>query len=258
VYEDEDRNLDIAINLQDTTYTFESGMKTLKTKVLFAIYHDLGISQKIDEDKEVFKNFYTFANFERVITWENIIDEELDMMAKLIHYTYEGAKEINLDELNKKWLAVEFFKRDSSRVQALHIDIKLLALGLKKQKSKKPLDELLKINKAIFQKKLGVVVDEDSYKFPQKESKDMLFLLANAEHNRWNSFYYLNGWEHGAREDKAKRHNCLIPFSKFSKEEKKTYKYDVQSVVNIPIYLAYGGYEIVEIKNKNDMIVKKN
>ncbi|NPA27476.1 MAG: hypothetical protein GXN91_00295, partial [Epsilonproteobacteria bacterium] len=243
VDDDESKNLDIAINLQDTTYPLESAKDKLKTKIIFAIYNDLGISQKIDKNQGVFRSFYTFANLKKVINSKNIIDEELDLIAKLIHFSYLGEKEIDKEKLNQKWLELDFFKRDSNRAQALHIDIKLLALGLKKQKSSKPLKELLTINQKIF--KETIKIEEKDKEFP-KEFNTLLSKLARAEHNRWSAFHYLNGWDYcKSRDDKAKRHNCLLPFSRFTtKEQKETYRYDIDSIQNIPIYLAHAGYEI--------------
>ncbi|NPA50949.1 MAG: hypothetical protein GXO02_04905, partial [Epsilonproteobacteria bacterium] len=232
----------------------ESAKGYLKTKILFAIYHDLGISKKINENKDVFKNFYSFANFEKVINEQNIIDEELDLIAKLIHYSsYLGEKEINKEELNKKWLELSFFKRDSNRSQALHIDIKLLALNLSKQKSSKSLKELLAINQKIFSE--AIKIEEKDTKFP-KEFNTLISKLAMAEHNRWNSFHYLHGWEYcEIRDNKAKRHHCLLPFSKFTTQDQKdTYKYDIDSIKNIPLYLAHAGYEIVNIKKKKEVL----
>ena len=47
---DEEKNLEIAINLQDTTYIRKIGHKEFKSKVLFALYHNLGLAEEIDKN----------------------------------------------------------------------------------------------------------------------------------------------------------------------------------------------------------------
>jgi hypothetical protein len=246
--EDEEQNIDIAINLQDTTYLDKSTKGTLKTKVLFALYHDLGLGKAIDENKDVFANFYSFASMMEAASPESLIDEELDMTAKLINNNYTGGDEVNIDVLNEKWMTLSAHDKGSNKAQALHIDTKLVALGLKKQKSDKALSALIRSNTDMLQK--IVPKEEISIDFPKKFDT-LLSRVARSEHNRWNTFHYLNGWEYNKkRDDKAKRHPCLLPFSQFDTDDlKETYQYDVSALVNIPIYLAHAGYELVELEH---------
>ena len=45
--------------------------------------------------------------------------------------------------------------------------------------------------------------------------------LAELEHIRWCRYHYINNWKYGKVTDSSKRiHNCLIPFSELSDEEK--------------------------------------
>lgn len=247
--EDEERNLDIAINLQDTTYLDKSAKGTLKTKVLFALYHDLGLGKEIDQNKESFANFYSFASMDEACSPENLIDEKLDLLAKLTHNDYTGSENIKMNSMNKNWMALSVYKKESNKTQALHIDTKLVALGLKKEKSDKPFQELIKTNETLMEKRIPQ--EERSEQFPEKFDT-FLSKLAKAEHNRWNAYHYLNGWEYDAnRDDKVKRHNCLLPLSEFSTNEQKgTYKYDVKSVLNIPTFLAHAGYELVYLERR--------
>ena len=114
---------------------------------------------------------------------------------------------------------------------------------------------MLEGNKKWLNKKLADrdITDKelDNYKveyFP--ESFDSLFnKLGRAEHNRWNAFHYLRGWKYNTTKNKeAKRHDCLLPIEKFHTDEnKKTYQYDLLSILSIPRYLAYAGYEIVQV-----------
>jgi hypothetical protein len=45
--------------------------------------------------------------------------------------------------------------------------------------------------------------------------------LAELEHIRWCRYHYIHNWKYGPATDSSKRiHNCLIPFSELSEEEK--------------------------------------
>jgi hypothetical protein len=246
--DDEKKNLNIAINLQDTTYVKQTAKDSFKTKVLVAIYNDLGLAKEIDTNKKLFKNFYTFADITKASSAENLIDEKQDLIAKLIHNGYTGADATNTQSLDKKWLNTDSMnqhKRASNRTQALHIDTKLLVLGLKRVASTKNLKELLKHNSLIFDKKIPKKERDEN--FP-KEFNTLLSKLARSEHNRWNAFHYLNGWSYNkVKNEPAKEHDCLLPFSKFDTTYLQgTYKWDMQAVLNIPIYLTHAGYELVE------------
>lgn len=247
----EEKNLDIAINLQDTTYPEQTAKGTFKTKVLLAIYNNLGLGRDIDEDKKAFANFYTFADISKASSPKNLINEELDTIAKLIHNAYLGEDEVSVESLNAKWMSKDEsspHKRASNRAQALHIDTKLLALGLKRKESDRSLKERLLENEKVFKE----IFPEDKRVKEFPESFDtMLSKLAKSEHNRWNAFHYSYGWKHDVnRNDEAKRHPCLLPFSKFDTDElKDTYQWDVDSILNIPVYLAHAGYELVKAED---------
>ncbi|HIQ27260.1 MAG TPA: hypothetical protein EYH42_02000 [Sulfurovum sp.] len=60
--EDENRNIDIAITLQNNTYLKRIVKDTFRTKVFFAVYNNLGLRDKINGDKKLFSNFYTFGD----------------------------------------------------------------------------------------------------------------------------------------------------------------------------------------------------
>ena len=255
----EEKNLDITINLQDTTYIRKIGHNRFKTKVLFALYHNVGLAEEIDKNKKAFANFYNFGNISRISTKEILINEECDKIAKLIHNDYKEEKGILVKTLNKEWLNISQHKQDSNKTQALHLDIKLLAFGLKRVTSNKNLNELLELNRKIFYNRL-----EDSKKIKNRivnfkptdfptSFETFIDKIARAEHNRWNAFHYLNGWQYNSQTNiDAKEHNCLQPFEKFITDEtKETYKYDLMSVYFIPDYLARGGFKIINNHNSH-------
>jgi len=253
--QNEEENLEIAINLQDTTYIREIGHQRFQSKVLFALYHNLGLGEEINKNQEAFANFYTFGNISETSTREILFDEELDFIAKLIHLDYRGEKEVNQEEIHNNWLETSPHKRDANKTQAMHIDIKLLAFGLKRIKSPhKSLHELLTINDQCFKSQLShpdlIEKEIQHYTieyFPKDFNQRPIDRVARSEHNRWCAFHYLNGWIHNQqRNDNAKEHPCLLPLEQFEENIKETYQYDLASVYYLPKYLARAGFEIVE------------
>ena len=256
--DNEEDNLDMAINLQDTTYIRQIGNREFRTKVLFALYHNLGLGEMINENKKAFSNFFTFANIEETSTSEIMFESKLDYIAKQIHYDYNGETDITDEKIAEKWKGANTHQRYSNRTQALHVDIKLLAFGLKRQDSKMKTSELLSKNRELFYSKIEnyeeVQKSFQSYTsddFPEDFDATLLNRVARSEHNRWNAFHYLNGWEYKAkRNNDAKQHNCLQALNDFTdKEGKETYKYDLMSVLSIPNYMAYTGYELIEVES---------
>jgi Trk K+ transport system NAD-binding subunit len=264
----QEQNLDIAINLQDTTFIKQIAENRFKTKVLFAIYRDLGLSKEIDSDKKAFANFHTFADIAKASSSKNIIDEELNLIAKSIHYQYKEIEynpnllftEDTKNDIEKRWLSVEMFSdKISNKMQSIHINTKLLALNLKKQKSNKTPKELLKINQNIFNEKLGIreinnqklqEYSKKVAKFQKDTKQDLTNLpeelnptyipknfeslfekLIRSEHNRWNTYHYLNGWKYNKKKNKsAKEHNCLLPFEGLT----NTIIFDIYALLYIP------------------------
>lgn len=256
----EEKNLKIAINLQDTTYVKAIGHNKFNTKVLFALYHNLGLGDEINNNENVFKNFYTFGSISKTSTREILFDQTLDDIAKLIDFDYRkmnGVHEkVSPDELEKAWLNTAPHIRDVNKTQALHIDMKLLAFGFTRKDSKEPFKTLLANNKKIFYTKIenSKQVEEEinNYKleyYPKTFNERMIDSVARSEHNRWNAYHYLNGWSYNkVRNNEAKEHNCLQLLEEFGDTEKMTYQYDLAAVFNLPKYLAHAGFEIVESK----------
>ena len=276
--------MEYALNLYDKVYLEASVMKTLKTKVLFAIYHNMELSKTMNDNKEEFKNYFTFANSSIISCRESIVDELQENIAKLMHMGYgEVYKKDNLYKINnpevmekikKAWIdSTRFSDRESNRSQALHLRSKLLSLGLEKEKVEDDYDEesLLENNTELLDKKIGLDIDypylekvSELLKLPyvdihNKEIEDfynkylnnstLFSKLIRCEHSRWNTFHYLNGWQFNPKKNKTiKHHNCLTSFEKFETIDKLSIIYDIYSIVYIPNYLASGGYKLKNIE----------
>ena len=277
-YDDEEKNVNIATNLFNKTYLSDAVDGVLETRINFAIFNAYHMSNKIDADKESFKQFFSFGDVKKICTRENLLDEKSDLIAKLVHFGY--AEEYNPQELIdfnnnkkilKKWYdASHLSDRLSSKAQSKHISIKLKALGLKKISSDKTSKELLLHNRKIFDAKLQNDREDLglSDTFLQKYSQELEKLysgkyydvkyfpdsystlferLIRTEHNRWNAFHYLNGWSYDKVKSKPKKkHDCLLPLAEFKKPELQlTVIYDIYAILYIPNYLANAGYKII-------------
>ena len=269
--DNENINLECIVNLHDKVFLRSSS----KTKVHFAMYHNMTLSQKIDDNKEEFNNFYSFGNAKFICAREQFIDEKYENIAKQIHsgyaIKYEKDQLLEIKKANQKWQDnMDFHKRDSNRSQALHINTKLMSMGFKKIKAQNLSAEvLLKYNHQIMKpirdkfpfddaevieasSKLYTKQNIDLEAFFSKviTSKDIFSKLCIAEHERWNVFHYLNGWLYGKRDDTQKYHNCLVPIKDFSDiNRQETIIYDLYATLYIPNYLASSGYRIVPIED---------
>lgn len=276
-YDEEKRNLDRAIELYNRVYIGVENEK--QPKVLFAMYNEMLLSKTINKDQSKFKNFYTFGEAGTILCHKNLIDEENEKIAKLVHYgygdIYEKRKTVfenKKQDVDTKWYnTAKFSDKLSNRSQAKHIDIKLKALGLKKAEAKdKDVKELLAHNiKVVYgalegdfkeielseemilehSQEVQKYYDGKEYKvvyFPQQFTT-MFEKLIRAEHNRWNSYHFLNGWKLNTIKDKDRKiHNCLVPLKNFkAKDIQVTILYDVYSILYIPNYLAETQYKIV-------------
>ncbi|AGH82244.1 hypothetical protein PCNPT3_11540 [Psychromonas sp. CNPT3] len=228
-YDDEGRNLSIAADLFNKTYLEKSVDETLTTRISFASFNNYNMSKIIDADKGSFKQFYTFADVKNICTRKNVLDEQHELIAKLIHKGYankykpEMLPDLNdpnvQTEINTGWYnTANLHKKLSNKSQSLHIDMKLKALGLKKVKVDGVSSEkLLILNQELFKPIIysnsgdltedkiieysleldKCYADEDyEIKYFPTEYICLLEKLIRAEHNRWNAFHYLNGWKY--------------------------------------------------------------
>lgn len=227
--DEEQENLEIALSLYDKTYLVAANEMTLQVKVLFAVFQEMELSRKVNENKAQFRQFHTFANARDICSYANLIDEQTDAIAKLIHLgygdTYNPDKLLDLDDpevkskIDTRWFAhSRMSDKESSRAQAQHIDIKLRALGLTKVPAETGSDQekLLVENRALFEKHLGERLDDNALEDASRELDDFwaekpyavryfpqhyttLFeKIVHAEHDRWNALHYLNGWVYEA------------------------------------------------------------
>jgi hypothetical protein len=99
---------------------------------------------------------------------------------------------------------------------------------------------------------LEIVTKEHSDKLSHDEynklldDKNNLERLAEAEHDGWWEFKLLNDWGYAeTRNDKEKKHNCLISYDKLSGTDKDKDRNSVKSYFEI---LENAGYQIIRNK----------
>ena len=278
-FDDEDINLEVAASLQNKTFLRE---QDTKTKILFGVYNQGSITRTIDEDRKNFKNFIPFGNADKILTKENIFNDDTSLIAKFINYVYDGYladgkidlyKKLtqDIDEIHKEWFKLKYTDQLSSLAQAKHIKMKLKALGLQMSKSTLSKENVLQKNVKLLHSKLDIDY-VGSHPFPDNFTDTFFDKMTRMEHNRWNAYHYLNGWKYEEylnvkplKDDKKsiKLHNCLMPLEDFPSktfvedpkmrdaELTKLIEWDIYAFVFIPNYLAENNYILEEWKNTN-------
>ena len=157
-------------------------------------------SSLINNDKIIPFGFFIELN-----TSDIIFDEVLDRRAQSIHNYYRDLYGM------EPWKELSLFKKNSNRMQAEHINIKLRGIGWSEEDDFSTYEDFLAKNPDIVEK------------------------WARIEHLRWNAFHYVNGWDYAKeRNDAKKLHNCLVPFSKLSKKDQGK---DFPAILEIPTFI---------------------
>ena len=274
-YDDESKNIHIGTALHEKVYlsdTIENS--TIVPKILMGVFDELELSNAINDNTQDYINMFTFGSKNIIINSEYLLDETTDYISKLIHHgygdQYNPSRLIDAkDILDKNWYNnAKISDKFSSIAQAKHIDMKLKAMGLQRVKSIKNRELLLKENRTLVDNILqnsGGPTDSELIKasqeidnlysskpfkvlyWPEDFNENIFTKLLRAEHNRWNTHHYLEGWSYNLKKNKAKKeHNCLLLIAEFEEDDMRlTALYDCYSFLYLPNYLAESGYEIV-------------
>ncbi|MEA3499032.1 MAG: hypothetical protein U9R16_08235, partial [Campylobacterota bacterium] len=263
-------NLEIASSMQDKTYLRKTN---IKTKVLFGVFNQGNIARRLDDDNDHFNIFTPFGDSKDILSNDNVFADKNHMLAKFINYTYSGLLKDGKynsgaifdyknspNQVNMEWFNAKHTDKTSSLAQAKHQLMKLKTLGLKSIKSNKTIQELLDMNRSTLESKFDVDF-KGNYPFPDNFTDKLFDKMLRLEHNRWNAYHYLNGWEYSEDKNKSiKEHDCLLPiedFPKYFKDKKRLtdlIEWDIYSFMYLPNYLAEAGYEIVD---KEKIILNK-
>jgi voltage-gated potassium channel Kch len=222
----------VAVCLDDDSASFSCALNLLpkiegeRARILIHMARNSGISVLLNGHNTQLANrpIFAFGMLEDVCTWETVVHAELDRMARAIHENYlarrksEGLEE-GSDPSLVPWQRLDEHLRDSNRLQADHIPVKLRALGMTRRRA------------------AGEKVANAEFAAGQVEK------LAGVEHARWCADRYLAGWKHGPQKNVEQR---VSPFLvSWEKLDEKTRDKDREAVRNIPRLLAEQGWEVV-------------
>ena len=239
-YDDVKRNISIASKVKERTFLRRrKEMENIYFHI--ATMNHIKISQELEKNTQK-KNFSVFAEADRVCSYENLVENKIDKIAKIIHYNYEkrNLKEVREGEkLNKEiaWSRAKVYEKKSSMGQAIHIRTKLHTLGIDVVENSESLDvkKLYKKNEEVIDKALAMKNDFVGF----------LDRLTESEHRRWMALLRLMDYQQGRGERKdhiKKYHPLLKEFSEFTDKEKEEYeKYDRDAILKLAQYEAEVG-----------------
>ncbi|MBV9763163.1 MAG: hypothetical protein JO340_21550 [Acidobacteriaceae bacterium] len=164
-----------------------------------------------------------FGSLEEAAALKNVVDPELDGMARDLHEDYRRRRERDgapkNDPTLRPWKDLEEDYMDSNRQAADHIPIKLRAIGCHSAPTASELLEPVK-------------------NFTLEEIE----LLAQIEHLRWNAERFLAGWTFGPIRDTIKRTSpYLVAWDEL---EPRIQEYDREAVRLLPGLLSQVGRHI--------------
>lgn len=201
----------------------------LSTKLFVCFQRNSDLTQLMEEG-EIFKEgkgIQIFNLIDKTCTYDQLINEEVEKLAKVIHENYckaEKSKGVTEDQNSsiRKWDEITEEMKESNRNQAFHIKLKIEAFGY----SLAPLES----------KKEGVDL-----------SKDLVLLekMAKAEHIRWVDEKLINGWEYAPRPKNPTRktHPDIIPYEELDEPGKEK---DRDTIRLLPYLLELTGRKIVK------------
>ena len=178
--------------------------------------------------KQFIGTHYPFPPADREAIAESIHDAyRRKELGKLPESTPEVQQK--LEQKLRDWEYLSHDLRESNREQADHIAVKLRTVGLWFRKRPETAGSRVESHSALLERV------ED---------------LARVEHDRWVAEKRRQGWipaagvDERARDDGLKLHNCLFPWKQLPEAIKEK---DRDTVREIPIHLAAGGYEIIQL-----------
>lgn len=238
---DDRDNLSVASNLAEITFCDAVAAGTLQTRILTALFSEFEFAKTLANNRGIYNNFYAFGRKDDISHKRYIINAERDCQAIKTHEVYSRVQAVSTDDENYRfvyslyeqpeeqhahafwfdpvqsgWDDLSYFKKESSRAVADQMKMKLKALGLRPETETAAAD---KEAPKRFEKNLEHFL---------ARLKDKELELARMEHNRWNAFHFLAGFEpmpfvskeekkqNAALYENRKRHMCLIPFDDFS------------------------------------------
>ncbi len=218
-FDDDARNLSFALSML-------SAVREYKTPIRVRMAEGDGLSTLLDKEEEGFaisRDVHIFGTTAHTCTWDTVINEELDNLAKVIHRDYmEYMEKRGYTPAQKPamrhWEHLDEEYIDSNRQQADHIPVKLRAIGC-------------------YSKKESVDAQPVT-EFREEEVK----LMAEMEHRRWYASRIMAGWKPGDKNDSVKKTNPDL--KEWNELDEGTKEYNYKTIRNIPRFLGKIGEKI--------------
>lgn len=216
------KNMELALRLDDILQRYQ------KKVPLFVK------EKNISEDSGILKTegLAGFGCQEQIYSYDILINEKLDGMAKAVHCFYKQYYGEQGDE-NTFWKTASIYEKFSSRAMAVHIPWKVCAAGY-------------------------VIVSglpDGSYEQDLEKNPVLVENLSIGEHLRWEASLFCEGWKSGTPEQmppgsnkdpKKLLHTCLVPWEKLPEVGRyydTDYQYlDTHLVKSIGHILKTAGY----------------
>ncbi|WP_121663757.1 NAD-binding protein [Metabacillus litoralis] len=227
-------------DFQDLKEGIELTRKVPELPIYLKMNEEAQISEWLQKNQSKYGKLRLFGDLQSVLNYENIIDDVQENLAKKVHEGYQEIKKAETGKTPEKWEDLSTFKKESNRNQLNHAYVKLMLLELQ----------------AVQKEKVGVqtIITETQFK---NLALSKMEAIAAAEHQRWNTFHYLRGWdtldhitkEHGVNIPN-KLHGCIVPYDdleRISVIRGENYKqYDRETVLNLYKTMDMAGLVIVQ------------
>ena len=184
-----------------------------------------------------YPNITVFGELIDVLNFESIINEPLEIKAKEFNAYYNKITENIMDSpeqdisVEEQWASLSNIKKDSSRNQCMHQNVKEVLLGkIAQMEGLSSVEELLNRWKAMI----------DSVSIKEQiniiEKNPAMSYMSALEHKRWSNFYYMRNFVYSEKKDEVNgTHNSLIDdWDEFLNSKKREEViYDFISVLSV-------------------------
>ena len=159
-----------------------------------------------------YPNITIFGELIDVLNFESITNEPLEIKAKEFNAYYNKISEKILNSpkqnisIEEQWNSLSNIKKDSSRNQCMHQNVKEVLLEkIAKIEGFSSVEELLNTWKAM----IDSVSTKEQINIIEKNSA--MNYMSALEHKRWNNFYYMKNFVYSEKKDEVNcTHNSLI------------------------------------------------
>ena len=184
-----------------------------------------------------YSNITVFGELIDVLNFEAITNEPLEIKAKEFNAYYKeiSGKIMNFPEedisIEEQWNSLSNIKKDSSRSQCMHQNVKeVLLTKIAQMEGFSSVEELLDRWKAM----INFVSVKEQINIIEKNSA--MNYMSALEHKRWSSFYYMKNFVYSEKKDEVNcTHNSLIDdWDEFLHSDKREEViYDFISVLSV-------------------------